>query len=107
MDAPTSAVDPRMDADLQPLGPVTRKEVLAASSPWVAASLNLLPGLGTGYIYQRRWGAYWITALSGALWLAVANFGPEALDNPLPELLGLSLLSAGEAFLAARRARMD
>ena len=100
-------MDTPIPDDLQPQGPVTRKEILAASSPWVAASLNLLPGLGTGYIYQRRWRAYWITALSGALWLTVANFGPEMLDNPVPELLGLSLLSAGESFLAARRARMD
>lgn len=93
----------------QPLGPValSRKEVLAASSPWVAAALNLLPGLGTGYIYQRRWRAYWTTALLGSLWLGVDALGTVELGNPIPELLALSLFSAVEAFLAARRSRMD
>lgn len=88
-------------------GPPTRKQVLAASSPWVAAGLNILPGLGTGYIYQRRWRAYWITALLGSLWLGVDSLGAFELGNPIPPLLGCSVLTAVEAFLAARRARMD
>lgn len=85
----------------------TRKEVLAASAPWVGAGLNILPGLGTGYLYQRRWRAYWITSLVGSLWLALVSVGPWDLGPPLPELLALALFTAAEAFLAARRARMD
>ena len=34
-----------------------RKAVLAASAPWLGALLNVLPGLGAGYLYQRRWRA--------------------------------------------------
>ena len=32
----------------------TKQEILAASAGWVAVTLNVLPGLGTGYLYQRR-----------------------------------------------------
>jgi|694.fasta_scaffold05257_22 hypothetical protein len=92
---------------LEPPGLLTRKEVLAASSPWVGSGLNILPGLGAGYIYQRRWRAYWITALLGSLWLALGALGPWELGPLFPELLGLSIFTAAEAFLAARRARMD
>ncbi len=46
----------------------TQKQILAVSSGWVAVLLNLLPGLGVGYIYQRRWKAYWLTGFVSALW---------------------------------------
>ncbi len=95
--------------------------MLAASAPWLGALLNLLPGLGTGYVYQRRWRAWWINAaLAGAGLLAGALAGasewgaPEALPNHLAVsaacpagLLLLSVLTASEAFLAARKARHD
>ena len=45
----------------------TRQEILAASAGWVAVTLNVLPGLGAGYLYQRRWKAYWVTS-------ALANY---------------------------------
>lgn len=95
-------------------GASSRKEILATSAPWLAALLNVLPGLGAGYIYQRRWRAYWITAFLGGLLI-----GADALPNlqglpglqggqlPLPALLALVGLTAAEAFLAGRRARMD
>ena len=60
------------------LADLSRKQVLAAASPGLAALLNLLPGLGSGYIYQRRWRAYWICSALATAW-----------------------------FLAGRRARMD
>ena len=103
---PVLRTDGLSSADVLP-EPLTRKQVLAASSAWVSAGLNLLPGLGMGYIYQRRWRAYWITALSGSLWLALEAVGPWDLGPSLPELLALSAYTAAEAFLAARRARMD
>ena len=31
-----------------------RDQVLCASAGWVAVLLNVLPGLGAGYLYQRR-----------------------------------------------------
>ena len=40
----------------------TRQESLAASAGWTAVTLNVLPGLGAGYLYQRRWKAYWMTS---------------------------------------------
>jgi hypothetical protein len=98
----------------QPLSdPIHRKSILAASAPWLAACLNVLPGLGSGYIYQRRWRAYWLTVLLASMWIAVEALfslparGEWAMGNPISGLLGLAGLTAVEAFLAARRARMN
>ncbi len=96
--------------------PPDRKAILAASAPWLGALLNLLPGLGSGYIYQRRWPAYWITSLLATAWflLGARLGGADDLSrDPTEALVGfgglllLALVTAGEAFLAARRARMD
>jgi hypothetical protein len=100
--------------DLKPadLALASRKEILAASAPWLAACLNLFPGLGTGYIYQRRWRSYWMFAALASLWVATeVLLNPPALDvfatgKGLEGLLVLAGLSAVEAFLAGRRARM-
>ena len=87
--------------------------MLAASAPWLGALLNVLPGLGTGYVYQRRWRAWWITSLLAIGWSAVAlALGPEGEGAPAAQivpagLLALSLTTAAEAFLAARKARHD
>jgi hypothetical protein len=92
------------------------QQVLAASAPWLGGLLNVVPGLGTGYIYQRRWQAYWITSVLATSWfVAGALLGQEAdgdaeRQNQLIGLAGLLLLAgvtAIEAFLAARKARMD
>ena len=40
---------------------LSKDQVLASSSGWVASLLNFLPGVGTGYLYQRRWLPYFIT----------------------------------------------
>ncbi|MFN5697138.1 MAG: hypothetical protein ACK486_08925, partial [Cyanobacteriota bacterium] len=93
-----------------------RKRILAAASPWLAAALNAVPGLGTGYIYQRRWRAYWITSALATAWFgAGALLGADADPRlePRQQLIGLAGLlmlaavTALEAFLAARKARMD
>ena len=96
-----------------------RRQVLAASAPWLGALLNVLPGLGAGYLYQRRWRPWWITTLlsllafaglgmlgdpSGDPALEAAAAAPQPLA--LAPFLLLSLVTAVEAFLAARRARM-
>ena len=92
----------------------SKQEILAASSGWVAVLLNVVPGLGTGYLYQRRWRAYWITSALATSWFVAGALlgGPEdgALDqrHQLIGLAGLLLLAgitAAEAGLAARRAR--
>ena len=41
---------------------ISKEQILASSSGWVAALLNFFPGLGTGYIYQRRWLPYFLTS---------------------------------------------
>jgi hypothetical protein len=91
-----------------------RKRILAAASPWLAAILNGVPGLGTGYIYQRRWRAYGATTVLAALWIGLSTSLPpllpgdgEPADLTIPGLLGLAALTALEAFLAGRRARMN
>jgi hypothetical protein len=75
-----------------------------------------VPGLGTGYIYQRRWKAYWITSVLATAWFVLgAVLGQDAeaeteRKNQLIGLAGLLLLAAvttAEAFLAGRKARMD
>ena len=49
----------------------SRDEILASSKGWVASFLNFLPGLGSGYIYQRRWQPYFFTIAAATLWFAL------------------------------------
>lgn len=107
----------------------SRDELVASSAGWLAVSLNL-GCQGAGYIYQRRWGAFWIggaAAVGAAVALAV---GSAALVNnatlarqlegqkDTPELtvgalmfgayagvLAVGIGSAVEAGLAVNRAR--
>jgi hypothetical protein len=94
----------------------TPQQILASSAGWVAALLNVLPGLGAGYLYQRRWKAYWITsALATAWFVAGAALGQNAdaetaVQNQLVGLIGLLVLSAvtaTEAGLAVKRVREE
>ena len=91
----------------------TKQEILAASAGWVAVTLNVVPGLGAGYLYQRRWKAYWITSALATTWFVLgAVLGQDAeaaeeLQNQLIGLFGLVALAAGtavEAGLAAKKA---
>lgn len=91
-----------------------REEILAASSGWVAAVLNVVPGLGVGYLYQRRWKAYWITSLLATAWfiagavLGQNTEGGEEAKNQLIGLIGLLVLAgvtATEAGLAVKKVR--
>ena len=94
----------------------TREQILAASAGWVAVLLNVIPGLGAGYLYQRRWKAYWITsALASAWFVAGAVLGANAeaaaeAQNQLLGLIGLLVLAAVtavEAGLAVKRVRRN
>ena len=94
--------------------PSSRDQVLAASAGWVAVLLNVVPGLGAGYLYQRRWRAYWITSAVATAWFVAgavlaqdANAAAEA-QNQLVGLIGLLVLAgvtATEAGLALKRVR--
>ena len=92
----------------------TQKEILAASAGWVAVTLNVVPGLGAGYLYQRRWKAYWITSALATSWFllgAVLGQGAEDaqdIQNQLVGLVGFIALAAGtavEAGLAVKQSR--
>ena len=92
----------------------TKAQILAASAGWVAVVLNVLPGLGAGYLYQRRWKQYWITSLLATTWFfAGAVLGQNAapdleMRNQSVGLLGLIALAAvtaTEAGLAVKRVR--
>ena len=95
----------------------SREEVLAVSAGWVAVLLNVLPGLGAGYLYQRRWSAYWVTSAIATAWFvagAAVGGGMDAgsenamVQNQLIGLIGLVVLSAitaTEAGLAVKGVR--
>jgi len=116
---PTQKSAPMPELPTNPVPPEghgpDRKAVLASSAPWLGALLNVLPGLGAGFLYQRRWRAWWITTgLSSAWFLLGALLQPDPSEiDPRTRLVGLggllllAAVSAVEAFLAARRARME
>lgn len=97
----------------------SQDQVLAASAGWVSVLLNVVPGLGAGYLYQRRWRAWWITSALATAWfvagavLAGAGSGVEInpADNPTNQLIGLlglvalAAVTAIEAGLAVKRVR--
>ena len=61
----------------------SREQILAASAGWVAVVLNVIPGLGAGYLYQRRWKAYWITSVLATAWFAAGAASARTLTLPL------------------------
>jgi hypothetical protein len=92
----------------------TREQILAASAAWVAVVLNVIPGLGAGYLYQRRWKAYWITSALAIAWFVAGAVLAQNADaaaesqNQLVGLIGLLLLAAvtaTEAGLAVNKVR--
>ena len=66
---------------------LTRKKILSYSSGWVGVVLNLLPGLGTGYIYQRRWTAYWLTILFSIICTGIGLYKDLSIDPSDPVLI--------------------
>ena len=91
-----------------------REQILAASAGWVAVLLNVIPGLGAGYLYQRRWRAYWITSALATSWFVAGAVLTQNADaaaesqNQLVGLIGLIVLAvvtATEAGLAVKKVR--
>ena len=73
---------------------LNKDQILASSSGWVASLLNFFPGLGTGYIYQRRWLPYFLTAGAVTVWFVLGIFlqgNEEATQSD--QLIGLAGLS--------------
>ncbi len=89
---------------------INKDQILASSSGWVASLLNFIPGLGTGYIYQRRWLPYFLTAGAVLVWFALGIFlqGDEE-PNQSDQLIGLaglffiSVVTVIEAYLAHKK----
>ena len=92
----------------------TKDQVLAASAGWVAVVLNVVPGLGAGYLYQRRWKAYWITSLVATAWFvagavlaqnSAAEAEPQNQLIGLIGLIGLAIATSAETGLAVKGVR--
>ena len=89
---------------------INKDQILASSSGWVASLLNFFPGLGTGYIYQRRWLPYFLTAGAVIAWFALGLFlQGDKEPNQSDQLIGLarlffiSVVTVIEAYLAYKK----
>ena len=91
----------------------SKEQILAASSGWVATTLNFLPGLGAGYLYQRRWIPYFATGGAATAWFvlgAILNGDTESTKaEQLIGIVGLFLISIAtmiEAKIVQNRATL-
>ena len=89
----------------------SKEQILAASSGWVATTLNFLPGLGAGYLYQRRWLPYFLTAGVATAWLVIGSFlNGETETTKTGQLIGfgglflISITTMLEAKIAHKKA---
>ena len=90
---------------------LSKEQVLASSSGWVASLLNFLPGVGTGYLYQRRWLPYFITTGVITAWfvLGIILQGDKE-PSQTEQLIGfsglflISIITVVEANLAFKKA---
>ncbi|MDC2976736.1 hypothetical protein OAZ92_00100 [Prochlorococcus sp. AH-736-E02] len=88
----------------------SREEILASSRGWVASFLNFFPGLGSGYLYQRRWKPYFSTIAACTAWFALGFFLQEDSEpSRLEQIIGvaglffISIVTAIEANLAFKQ----
>lgn len=89
----------------------SKQQILAASSGWVATILNLLPGLGAGYLYQRRWLPYFVTGGVVTAWFVIgAVINGDTEPTKTEQLIGIgglfliSITTMIEAKLAQKKA---
>ena len=89
---------------------LTKNQVLASSSGWVASLLNIFPGVGSGYIYQRRWLQYFITATFVTGWFIIGIIlQGDKEPSQTEQIIGLSglfiisIFTAVEANLAFKK----
>jgi len=89
---------------------INKDHILASSSGWVASLLNFFPGLGTGYIYQRRWLPYFLTSGAVIVWFVLGIFlqgdkEPTQSDQliGLTGLFFISVVTVIEANLAYKK----
>jgi len=89
----------------------SREEILASSRGWVASFLNFLPGLGSGYLYQRRWKPYFLTIAASTIWFALGFFlQGDSQPSQSEQIIGISglffisIVTVIEANLAFKKA---
>ena len=89
----------------------SKEQILASSSGWVATTLNFLPGLGAGYLYQRRWVPYFVTGGVASAWIILGTIlNSDAEPNKAEQLIGIggvfliSITTMIEAKIAHRKA---
>ena len=89
---------------------ISKEEILASSKGWIASLLNFFPGLGSGYLYQRRWKPYFLTITAATAWFALGVFlqaGKEPSQSQqiigILGLLFISLITVLEATLAFKK----
>ena len=92
----------------------SKEQILAASSGWVATTLNFLPGLGVGYLSQRRQAPYFITIGIATVWFILVSILNADKDPTNAEQLigigGLFLISVTtmiEAKIAHNKAALN
>ena len=90
---------------------LSREEILASSKGWIASFLNFLPGLGSGYLYQRRWKSYFLTIAVSTAWLALGFFlQGDSEPSQREQIIGISglffisIVTVVEANLAFKKA---
>ena len=90
---------------------LSKEQVLASSSRWVASLLNFLPGVGTGYLYQRRWLPYFITTGVVTAWFVIGIIlQGDKEPSQTEQLIGISglflisTITVVEANLAFKKA---
>tara|TARA_A100001388_G_scaffold196858_1_gene148635 strand:+ start:72 stop:371 length:300 start_codon:yes stop_codon:yes gene_type:complete len=89
----------------------SRNDILASSRGWVASFLNFLPGIGSGYLYQRRWKPYFLTIAASTVWLALGFFlQGDSEPSQVQQIIGISglffisIVTVIEANLAFKKA---
>ena len=89
----------------------SRDEILASSRGWVASFLNFLPGIGSGYLYQRRWKPYFFTITSSTAWFALGFYlQGDSEPSQIEQIIGISglflisIVTVIEANLAYKKA---
>jgi len=89
----------------------SKDELLSYSKGWVGSLLNFLPGLGAGYLYQRRWKPYFFTITASTAWFALGFFLQKDSDPSQSEqiigisgLFFISIVTVIEAYLAFKKA---
>ena len=89
----------------------SKEEILASSRGWVASFLNFLPGLGSGYLYQRRWKPYLLTIAATTSWFVLGLFlKGDSEPSKVEQIIGISglffisIVTVIEANLAFKQA---